>query len=223
MVTSVPSRLTSALPMGMRYSSSGYLLAEGLGAEHLVFQHHHWVVVADGAFHEALGVVGGGGHEDLEAGDVDEEGVGALGVLGCGGAAGTDGGAEDDGEGRLAAEHVVNLGHLVDDLVHGGEGEGHHAGADDGAEACAGSADGGSHVGGLGDGADADALLAEFGDQGGQGAESAAEVEHLGVAAHLFAEGFDGGLGVGQFRHDVFLTPILTFPDLEGEGTRLPW
>ena len=115
---------------------------------------------------------------------------------------------EDDGEGRLAAEHVVNLGHLVDDLVHGGEGEGHHAGADDGAEACACSADGGSHVGGLGDGADADALFAELGDQGGQGAEAATEVEYLGVAPHLLAEGFDGGLGVGQFWHGLFpLTP----------------
>ena len=48
-------------------------------------------------------------------------------MLGRGGPSSARRRAEHQGEGGLSAEHVVNFGHLVHDLIHGGKGEGHHA------------------------------------------------------------------------------------------------
>ena len=71
-------------------------------------------------------------------------------------------GAEHQRKGRLAAEHIVDLGHLVHDLVHGGEGEGHHARADDGPEAAARRAYTRADVGFLGYGRGPQPLDAEL-------------------------------------------------------------
>ena len=43
-----------------------------------MLEEEHGVVVADGGLEQALGVVGGAGAGDLEAGHVDEEGLRAL-------------------------------------------------------------------------------------------------------------------------------------------------
>ena len=53
-----------------------------LGAvEQLVLEDQHRVVVAHGALEQALGVVGRGRGDDLQARDVGEEGLQALGML----------------------------------------------------------------------------------------------------------------------------------------------
>jgi hypothetical protein len=75
------------------------------------------VVVYRGEEH-ALRVVGGRRHHDLQAGDVDEPGLQGLGVLGGGAGSGASGGADYHRDPSLAAEHVPDLGRLVDELVH---------------------------------------------------------------------------------------------------------
>ena len=63
----------------------------------LVLQEDHRVVVADGGDKVALGVVWGGWHHDLDAGDMAEEHLQALGVLGGQAIARATGGPHDDG------------------------------------------------------------------------------------------------------------------------------
>ncbi|MEE9146044.1 MAG: hypothetical protein V3U27_01435 [Candidatus Tectomicrobia bacterium] len=72
--------------------------------------------------------------------------MGALRVLRGGRASSPGGGSEDDGEDGLAAKHVVDLRHLVHDLVHGGKGKGHHPRAHNGAEAATCSTDAGADI-----------------------------------------------------------------------------
>jgi len=66
----------------------------------------------------------------------------ALAMLGCEPRAATDVGAIEDWEGALPPEHVVDLGRLVDDLVHGDERERHLPPVHDRPIARAGGADG---------------------------------------------------------------------------------
>ena len=146
----------------------GDLLLGGRGGQYLVLEEDYRVVVPDGALHQPLGIVRSRGHDQFQPSQVHEHRVGTLGVLCRGGAAAAGGGPEHQGEWRLPAEHVVNLGHLVHYLVHGGEREGHHAGADYGAETAARRADARAHVGLLRDGAGPHPLLSELGDQRGQ-------------------------------------------------------
>ena len=56
-------------------------------------------------------------------------------------AAAADGRPKQDREGHLAAEHVVDLGGLIDDLVHRDKAERHLAPVRDRTEAAAGCAD----------------------------------------------------------------------------------
>ena len=116
--------------------------------------------------------------------------------------------AEDQRELGLPPEHVMDLGHLVDDLVHGGKGEGHEPGADYGPETAAGSSNARPHVGVFGDGTDPDPFRAELGYEAFQGTQAAAQVEDRFVAAHFFPEGFQEGLYVGNLAHP------LAFPSL---------
>ena len=63
------------------------------------------------------------GLHDLQAGDVAEPGLEALAVLGGGAGAGAGGHPHDQRHRGLAAEHVAQLGRLVDDLLHRERGE----------------------------------------------------------------------------------------------------
>ncbi len=95
----------------------------------------HRAVVADGGDEQALGVVGVGGHDHLQAGHVAEPGLEAARVLGRAAAVDARVGGHDDGQRGLAAEHVLHLRHLVDDLVHGHAHEVHDHDLDDGSQA----------------------------------------------------------------------------------------
>jgi hypothetical protein len=134
------------------YSSSGTGPFLRAGGQYLVLEKHHRVVVPDRAFHQTHGVVGRGRHDQFQAGQVHEHGVGALGVLSGRGSSSAGRRPEHQGEGGLSAEHVVNLGHLVDYLIHGSKSEGHHARADDRAKPAARNSDTGADVGLFGNG-----------------------------------------------------------------------
>ena len=114
----------------------------------------------------------------------------ALRVLGGGGAATARGGAKDNGERRLPAEHVMDFRHLVDDLIHGRKSKGHHPRTDDGTKTTAGRTDAGTHIGFLRNRADPHPLLAKFRNKTRQWAQTAAQMKHGGVAPHLLAKGF---------------------------------
>ena len=68
-------------------------------------------------------------------------------MLGGGGTATTRGGAEDDRERGLSTKHVVDFRHLVDNLIHGRKGEGHHARTDNGAKTTPSRTDTGPYIG----------------------------------------------------------------------------
>ena len=114
-------------------------------------------------------------------------------------AAAPDGCPIKDREGHLAAEHVVDLRGLVDDLVHRYEAERDLPPVDDRAEAAAGGAD--RHAGQrrFGDRRRSDPLRAELLQQ--RRKRVGRHVEDLGIAPHLFGNRFDGGLVIGQLSH----------------------
>ena len=97
----------------------------------------------------------------------------------------------------------MDFRHLVHYLVHGGEGKGHHARADDGPEATARRADARADVGFLGDGRGPQPLDAELGHQPGQRPQVAADVKHLVVPAHFLTERFHYRFGVGYLSHGL--------------------
>ena len=90
--------------------------------EQLMLKHQHRVVVADGLLHQTLGVVGGGGADDLQTGAVDEIALERLGVL-CAAVGGAAGGAHDHGDMYRTAGHIAHLGGLVHQLIHHAEQE----------------------------------------------------------------------------------------------------
>ncbi len=114
-------RDVAALALDFRHSQGqgvGFLRHVGKrGQGALVLQAEHGAIVPDGGDEQAFGIVGGGRHHNLQAGDVAEHRLQALRVL-CGQAQpGAADRAHYDGQPRLAAEHVAHLCHLVQSLV----------------------------------------------------------------------------------------------------------
>jgi hypothetical protein len=108
----------------------------------------------------------------------------------------------------LAAEHVADLGGLVDDLVGHAEGEVGIAQFGNGPHAEQGRADGRRHDHRLGDRRVEDALLAEQGLQSAVlagdaaiGAEVFAQRPDHRVAFHFLAQRQTAGFGVGHQCH----------------------
>ena len=173
MERSPPSRQILPLPRGMGSRTRDLALH---AHEHLVLKVHDGVVVVDGREHEAQGVLRAGGVDDLQAGDVGQPGLEALGVLRRGARARARGQADDHGHGNLAAEHIAHLGGLVDELVHadGEEVAEHQLGY--GPQARGRRADGAAYYRALGDGRIAHALGAELVEHAHGHAEAAAEL-----------------------------------------------
>ena len=138
----------------------GHLATDAV--EGLVLDEDDGVLVADGGLEQAVGVGGGGGHGYEQPGDVQEERLEAVGVGGPELVAGALGHAHDERHADLPAEHVVDVGGVVDDLVEGEEGEvdGHEL--DDGAQPDHRGADADPDDRVLGDGGVANAPLAEL-------------------------------------------------------------
>ena len=106
----------------------------------------------------------------------------AVGVRGPELVAGALGHAQHQRDGDLAAEHVVDVRGVVDDLVEGEQGEVDRHQLDDGAQAGHGGADAHADDRVLGDRRVAYALLAELVEQAGGHLERAPE--HADVLAH---------------------------------------
>ncbi len=148
-VTSSPCALDVGHAKGNAFVAFGHLA--GRCVEHLVLEEHDQIVVADGAEQEPLGVGGGRGHDALDAGHVGEDRVVAAGVLAGGADPGADHGADHQRALGLAAEHVAQLGALVEDLVHAAAEEVDEHQLGDWAQAGGRGADGGADEAGLGD------------------------------------------------------------------------
>ena len=82
-----------------------------------MLEEDHRIVVADRLDQETLGLIGVGRQHHLQPRDVGEHRVEALAVLRGGAEAGAVHGADHQRGHRLAAEHVAELGRLVEDLV----------------------------------------------------------------------------------------------------------
>ena len=110
------------------------------------------VVVADGGPHEALGVGRIRWHDHLQPGDVEEPGFQALRMVGAHVA--LDAALDPHGQRhfQLAPGHVVELGRVVDELVHGQRDEVHEHDLHHRTQARQGRADGHAHDGAFADG-----------------------------------------------------------------------
>src|SRR5271166_3807676 len=131
--------------------------------EIFVLEENAGIVVADGGFDEALGVVGRGGADDFEAGIVDEPHLGILRVEGAAVDVSAAGAAEDEWGG--CAPEIVRLGDHVADLVEGAGDEVHELEFGDGAHAGERRSEGRTYDGGLGDGRVDDAFGSEAVDE----------------------------------------------------------
>ena len=205
MVTSLPC----PLHVGLAEGDEKFRVVRHLPlavVEQFVLQEDDRVVVADGALQEPLGVGRGGRVGHVHAGAVHEVGFQRLGVLGRQLAAAAARHADHHGKVDLAAEHVADLGHVVDDLVHGQQGEvdrhqfGHRP------QAPHGRADGDADDGVLRDGGILDPLLAEFGQKPPGHLEGPLverhvlpQTHHRRVAAHLLLQGQVEGIPSRSF------------------------
>ena len=145
--------------------------------------------------------------------------------------AGPDGGADDDRAVHLPAEHVVDLGRLVEQLVAGDGQEVDEQDLDHGAQPRRGRADRVADDGRLGDGGIEHPRGPELLVDRPRHAETATELAHVlagdvdvGIAAHLQGEGFRDGLHVveGPHARPPAYTSLVS-SDLSGKGLCLPY
>ena len=124
-VTSSPARFTSHRLSGSTYSASGTSPRNAYRS--LCSRKITGLSSRMAAFMQALGVVGGRGQDDLEARDVGEPHLEALGVLGGRALARPSAlrHAQHPGHPALPAGHEPQLRRLGGDLVHGQAGEVH--------------------------------------------------------------------------------------------------
>ena len=205
----LPLTLHAGLAQGVR------LLLADLGhfafllVQDLVLEVQHGVIALDGGLQHHLGVIGIGGRHNLDAGDVGEPGLHALGML-CSAAAGrTVGRTQDQGHLGLAAEHVADLCHLVEDLVHGhadevGEVHVHHGTGAGQSRAYAAADDKGLGNGGIND--PAGELLGqalELTEDTALTGQVLAHCEYSGVFRHRLGHGLLSGLRKSDLTHRI--------------------
>ncbi len=185
-----------------RVDRAGVLGHPGQAHDALVEQVHHRVVVPDRRRHQALGVGWVARYDDLHAGKVGEGAPEALRVLGSVGVPAADGRGQDHGDLDVAAGLVVDLGHVVVDLVEADAEEvGEHQ-LDDGTHALGRRADAEADEGRLRDRRVEDPIRPEPVEQPGRGAEDPAvgadvlaEIDDGRITLHLLGDGLDHGLG----------------------------
>ena len=170
------------------------LWAGALGAEQgLGLGVDHRVVIANGGHQETLGIVGVRRHDDLETRHVGQHRLEALAVLSSSRQTCASIGGDGQRQACLATEHVLELGCLVRDLVHGNHDEVHKHEVDDGPQASNSSADTKTD----------DCLFADRCIDGTQLAvlllEATEAAEHTTASANIFASAKD----VGVFGHDL--------------------
>ena len=168
-----------AAELDERVLAVGHLPADAV--QRLVLDEYDRVLVADRGLQQALGVGGCRGHGDEQAGDVQEHRLQAVRVGRAELVAGALGHADHQRHGHLAAEHVADVGGVVDDLVEREQREVDRHQLDHRAQTGHRRADAHAHDRVLGDRRVADAALAELLEQALGDFECAAE--HADVLA----------------------------------------
>ncbi len=188
-----------------------------LAVQVLVLDEDHRVVVADGRLEQTLGVCGVRRHGDQQAGHVEVECLEAVRVRRAELVAGALGHTDDQRHADLAAEHVVDVGGRVDDLVEREQGEVDRHQLDHRAQADHGRAHAHADDGVLGDRRVAHAPLAELLEQPGRHLEGAVEdadvlahEEDGLVALHLLAQRGVQRLAVAHHCHERSSSPRCT-------------
>src|SRR5215467_2716730 len=173
--------------------------------EILVLEENAGIVVADGGFDEAFGVVRRSRADDLEPGVVNEPHLGVLRVERAPVDVSAAGAAEDERGGR--SPQVVGLGNHVGNLVHGAGDEVHELKFGDGAHTGERGSEGCAHDGRFSDGSIDDAFGAEAVDESVGDFERAAvnadvfaETENGGIALHFFPDSLADGFEVGELH-----------------------
>src|SRR5580704_12411501 len=173
--------------------------------EIFVLEEDAGIVVADGGFDQAFGVVGRGRANYFQAGIVDEPHLGILRVEGATVNVSATGAAQDDGSGRTP--EVVCFRDHVGDLIHGARNEIHELEFGYGTHAGERGSEGRSYDGRFGDGRVDDALGAEAVDESVGDFEGAAvdadvfaETENGGVAVHFFPDSLADGFEIGELH-----------------------
>jgi hypothetical protein len=124
-----------------------------LPVQMLVLEEDHGILAPDRRAEQAVGVLGGSGHDDTETRCVCKEGLTGLGVIGPASLqVSTVGNAHDDGRRERAIRAVPHHGQLVADLHHRGPDIVEELDLDDGLHAPGGHSDGPTHDIGLGQG-----------------------------------------------------------------------
>jgi hypothetical protein len=154
--------------------------------EIFVLEEDAGIVVANGGFDQAFGVVGRGGADDFQARIVDEPHLGILRVEGAAVDISAAGTAKD--ERRGSSPEIVRFRDHVRDLVHGAGDEIHELEFGDGTHARERGSEGRADDSGLGDRRVDDALRAEAVD------ETVSDFKSTPVYADVFAEAEDGGV-----------------------------
>ena len=184
----------------------------------LVFEHDDRIVVPDRLDHQALRLVRVGRQHDLEARDVGEEGIEALRVLRRRAETGAVHGADDHRGHRLAAEHVAELGGLIEDLVETDAHEIDEHQVGDRPQPGRGGADRSADEGQFGDWRVEHPLASELRHQALGDAERAAprvllagragaagdvlaHHDHARIALHFLTDRLVDGLTIALFRH----------------------
>ncbi|CAB4989186.1 unannotated protein [freshwater metagenome] len=135
-----------------------------------------------------------------------EPGLEALAVLGSGRHASAAGGRDGQGDGDRAPEHVLHLGRLVEDLVHGDADEIHEHQVAHRSKAPGSSTDAEADDRLLGDRGVLDPLVAIGGEEAIEHVEDAAvagdilaDEEDVGVLGHDLVHALVEGLDIGEF------------------------
>ena len=83
----------------------------------------HRVVRADGGFQKTLGILRRPGRNHLQPGEMGKDGIRCLRMCGAQLAPSAGNRPDDHRQDELPAEHVMQLGGLIDNVVHGCEGK----------------------------------------------------------------------------------------------------
>ena len=183
-------------------------LALDAAVQVLVLEVEHRVRVADRLDQEALGVLGRGRADQLQAGDVRERALGVLRVERAAGEAAAGGAADD--ERQRGAGAVVLLGGHRHEVVPRARDEVGELHLGDGPQAHQRGAGAGADDGGLGQRRVEHAPRPELGlealgdlEGAAVDADVLADHEHALVAAHLLAEAVRDRLQIGLDRHPL--------------------
>jgi hypothetical protein len=176
-----------------------------------VLENQHRIGVVDRREEQSLGVVRRRWLHDLQPRHVREPRFQALAVLRGGAGAGTAGQADHHRHAGLAAEHEMDLGRLIDDLLHCQRHEVGELQLEHRLHAGNGRADGRTRNAELADRRVDDALRAETMDEVARHTECAAvdadvlaEQENPLVRLHRLGKPFADRLGVRQFARPDF-------------------